>query len=233
MTQKTTLPLTFTGTDAATLPKFIHGAPVTAGLIRRYAGVSLDSTQVGTTLASLPDLTGLGSPLSQVDPALQPTIRQSGKIRYLEFTADAMNAGATATATQTFAVVGKYRGQPASGNWPIAALGNGGGGAYSRNSAGVMASYGNAALTGGGNPGTAWHVFLATFDGAASVVRVDSTEVIGNAGTTPGGNLNLGINTSQVPESLVDIAEVLVWNRNLTLTERQKVVSDLKSVYGI
>lgn len=231
MTQKTTLPGSFTGPLVDSLPKFIHSAPVSSGLVRRYAASTLNSTQVGQALASLPDLTGKGAPLAQADAALQPTVKQVGPIRYLEFAGDAMRGDASGG--KTFAVVGRFRGTPTGGYYPIASLGTFGGGALSRTQNGTMSSYGTASLNGNANPGADWQVFIASFTGTDSVIRVGTSEVVGNAGTTTAVQTNLGLDTSDKPVSLIDVAELLIWDRSLTLAERGKVVADLRAAYGI
>lgn len=231
MTQKTTLPGNFTGPLVATLPKFIHSAPVTSGLVRRYAAATLDTTQIGGPVASLADLTGNGAALRQSDVALQPTARQTGVIRYLEFTNDSMRADASGG--KTFAVVGRFRANPTAGYSPIAALGEVGGGTLSIDGNGQVLSYGTSTIGTSITPGTGWHVFIATFAAADSLVQVDSQTVTGNAGTPASQMTSLGLNTNDQPTSLIDVAEMLIWNRPLSVVERSKVVAELRANYGI
>lgn len=231
MTQKTTLPGIFTGPLVATLPKFIPAPPVESGLVRRYTAASLDSTQIGKAVDSLPDSTGMGAALSQADVARQPIARQAGSIRYLEFTEDTLSGDNSGG--KCIAVVGRYRELHASGFAPIGALGGGGSGALSRTAAGKMQAYGSANMTTSLDPGSDWHVFIATFDGVNSVVQMDTVSVTGNAGAPPAFRTNLGAGTTGTTWAPVDVAEMLIWNRGLTPSERNRVVADLKANYGI
>lgn len=231
MTQKTTLPGTFTGPLVSTLPKFIPAPAVPSGLVRRYTAASIDSMQVGKAVSSLPDTTGLGAALSQSDTARQPIARQIGGLRYLEFTEDSLLGDASGG--KCFAVVGRYREQHETGNAPIGALSAAGNGSLSRIANGKLSAYGNANMATQLNPGSDWHVFIATFDGANSVVQMDDAYETGNAGTTAATRTALGQGTTSTTWAPIDVAEMLVWNRGLTLDERTKVVADLKANYGI
>lgn len=232
MTQKTTLPGVFTGPLVGTLPKFVHSAPVTSGLVRRYAASTLNTAQVGSQVSTLADLTGNGGALTQSTAAQQPTLRQSGAIRYLEFIDDAMTADPSGG--KSYAVVGRFRTLPTgSALFPLIQLGGFGDGALSANSGGTMTGYGTAGLTTNFGPGTGWHVFYASYVGTESVVQIDGNTATGNMGTTKATGTVLGRDLSNAPICPIDVSEVLVWNRALTAAERNKVVADLRANYGI
>lgn len=232
MTQKTTLPGIFTGPLVDSLPKFVHSEPVPSGLVRRYVASTIGPSQVGSPVATLPDTTGKGAPLAQATAALQPTLRQSGAIRYLQFAGSGMRGDVSNGVA--YAVVARMRSLPTTGNHTIAQLGTWGGAGLSVNSGGNLISWGTAGLNTTLKPGSGWHVFYASFVGPTSVIQMGTQSVTGNAGTPPVGiTTALGEDTGGNLISPVDIAEVLIWNRELTATERNKVVADLSANYGI
>ena len=142
-----------------------------------------------------------------------------------------MTAAGTITGPQTLAVVARYRAVPTA-NWPVAALSSTVTGAILRRTDGLMNSYVTSVLNLNVNPSSDWHVFLATFNGTDSTIRIDDTEALGNTGPSFNSTvLNTGHGDTGFAK--IDVADILVWNRALTLTERNKIVTDLKAAYGI
>lgn len=77
----------------------------------------------------------------------------------------------------------------------------------------------------------AWHASSATFDGAASVGRLDATETTGNlTGTGAAGPVQLSLGT---PSTTCDVGEGVLWdNYALTAAERAALQANQKSYWG-
>lgn len=235
MTQKTTLPGTFSGPLVDALPKFKPGTPVPQGLVRRYMASELEPAAVGKAVPRLTEMSGAGPALTQSVTAKQPTLRQAGGIRYLEFDGvdDALAAPGDIPGPVTFAVLARYRAATAP-NWPVLTLRTNLNGMFSLNTSGTMTAYAGNALNAPGSPGAGWHVFLATFNGADSVARMDGGEATGNTGPMLDSNsIMLGTGAASGVFVQLDVAEVLVWNRALSASERAKVATDLRSAYAL
>lgn len=242
-TIKTTLPGAFSGPTVSSLPLFLHGIPV-SGFGRRFVAASRLDVAAGSPVPSVPDISVPGSAnaaLAQATTAAQPTMRlHANGFRYLEFdgtddTMDAGSLGASNAQPCSIAIVGRWRGAPASGSWPIFATSTGGTGATSRVSSGAIALYAGSTFSPGHAPGTNWHVLISVFNGASSVSRMDSAEASGNVGSGSMGTLmRVGPGASAGAYVPLDVAEVVVWpGKALDPTERAAVHTALKGAYGL
>lgn len=102
------------------------------------------------------------------------------------------------------------------------------------NSSGRARAYDGASLdlTAAGAIGTGLHVWLAVYNGASSVIRVDATEATGSAGTNnQGGNLNLATYGSGFAN--VEIKSVIYYPFALDATQRSDIVTALRDRHGI
>lgn len=79
----------------------------------------------------------------------------------------------------------------------------------------------------------AWHIYSAVFNGTNSSLEADSsTTFTGNAGTASPGGIWLA-SAADVEPGPVDIAELVLYNRALSSTEKSNVISYLQSKYGL
>jgi len=82
----------------------------------------------------------------------------------------------------------------------------------------------------------AWAVFVAVFNGAASVARVGTSEATGTAGTGAIASAKLSIGATAGASSTphrVDIRELGIISGALDATQRQSLVDTLKQIYSI
>jgi|GEM_PF-1637555 hypothetical protein len=77
------------------------------------------------------------------------------------------------------------------------------------------------------------HVFTCVADGAASVFRVDDTEVTGDAGTQGQKGLTIGADSSGGRGMSGWIGELLVYDRSLSQSERDDLAAYLSKKWGI
>jgi hypothetical protein len=77
-------------------------------------------------------------------------------------------------------------------------------------------------------PGTTWHTFVAVFDGASTVIRMDNqAEKTGTTGTAAPARVEVGRNTNSSGFVQIDLPEWGAYNRALTATERAELVTAL------
>lgn len=239
MTQKTTLPGVFAGPGVSDLPLFVADFPVLSKLVHRYSVASLAAAAVGSAVASLPDLTGLSPSLAASAPANRPTLMAETGRRFIRFdgTDDALTAaGNGITGPKTFAVVARFReDRSPAGNWPVLSLRTPGpNGALSLSTNGQIAGYSTKTTGSTFVPGTGWHVFLMVFNGDSSVVRMDAAETTATTGDLPTSVVvGVGPNTGSGPNVPLDVAEIMVWDQALKLSDRNAAVAALAKEYNL
>lgn len=237
MTTRRVLSSSFT--DPAGLPLYSAPFPV-AGVMRRYAATSATGA-VGADVASLTNQGSGTGALAAVGSG--PTLREGGGRRYLEFdgAADLMTAAATDTAVGTGPItvysVARFRTSPAPSNYYSLFRHSGAGQiALNMDMAGALVAYRTSSFTGASpaSPGTTWHVFVAVFNGASSVLRVDATETTGSIGNSaPGAGLTIGNGIAAQTHSPIDVAEVGSFSAALDLTQRDTLVAYLQDLYNL
>jgi hypothetical protein len=237
-TVKTTLPVAFTGTNAATLPQFIHALPVTSP-VRRYVAASLPASQVGVQQAQWTDLVGTAH-YTQATTAKRPTLRQTGAIRYIEF--DNVDDTLTGPAFQAsgycaFSVV-RFRRAANAGYWPAIDM-NSGNTVFQLGTDGRMVGFAPG-LTPSTPviPGTAWHVFMLQANGSAagaSFLRMDDTEIAWAHAPQAVGVPRIAVTgaSGTTIMAAMDVAEQVVYSRALTADERNSTVAALRAAYSI
>lgn len=80
----------------------------------------------------------------------------------------------------------------------------------------------------------AWHVYIASYNGASSELMVDgAVDVSGNFGSNNADGLRIGANSGATSFFRVAVAEVIPYNRVLTTQEKADVTANLRAFYGL
>jgi hypothetical protein len=125
--------------------------------------------------------------------------------------------------------VARFRGVPTTGNWPVVAGNFGGQAALSVSPTPALLAFRYTFLIADALvPGTTWHTFVAVFDGASTVIRMDNqAEKTGTTGTAAPARVEVGRNTNSSGFVQIDLPEWGAYNRALTATERAELVTAL------
>jgi len=92
---------------------------------------------------------------------------------------------------------------------------------------------GSGAAVFGTTENTAWHVYIATFNGTTSELMVNGTvDASGDAKTNPADGLRLAASPALDNFGSLQISEVLAYNRVLTSAEKTSLTTTLRSQYG-
>lgn len=78
-----------------------------------------------------------------------------------------------------------------------------------------------------------WCVILATYNGASSVIRVNSTETTGSVGSFPREGLSVGHYKNGSTPGKFAAAEVVAWPYALSVADRAATVAAMSDHYGI
>lgn len=232
MTIKTTIPGTFTGALAATLPRYLHSLP-TGTVARRHVALTTQQP-IGSTIASIPDLTGTYAAMSGGN---KPALAVDGPDVYARFDGASNYLGATdgtTVAPRTAFYVARFRGVPPSGKF------------YFIFNAGpwmTLANNGNIATYTGTSlqyttlaPGTGWHVFHLTATAGSLIVGMDNQEVTLTEAASTGMDFKAqagGRSDSTAPLAPVDFAEHITFSGVLTAQQRADTVRSLRAAYSI
>jgi hypothetical protein len=202
----------------------VESLPV-AGYANRW---NAEPLTLGAPVASLPNaVAGPWGAFIQTDPALQPSVVTEGGFKHVANTATSqlVMPPFTTTGAKTVVLVAKILGGNTAffgangANWNI----------------GVSTTkfYMNAGTTILGPAlDSAWHVFIAVFDGASSVFSVDGVEYAGNAGTNQPTNLRM-FSIGGTAYATGGVRDVAIYPSALNPADRQTLTAALKKKYNL
>lgn len=221
--------LVIKSTTTLSSPKFSSFPGIAALPLGGYTDRwSAEMLSAGSAVSNVPNtVQGPWGAFIQTDPALQPTIVSEGGFVHVANTATSqlVMPPFTTTGPKTMVVVGKMTGTDATlvgangSNWNL----------------GVSSTkfYINAGATIlGPARDSAWHVFIAVFNGASSVFSVDGVEYAGDAGSNQPTNLRM-FSTGGGIYATGGVRDVAIYPSALNQADRQALASSLKHKYGI
>jgi len=203
----------------------VESLPV-AGYSDRWNAEPLAS---GASVSNLPNtVQGPWGAFIQTDPAQQPTVVTEGGFKHIANTATSqlVMPPFTTTGPKTMVVIGKVL----TGDGAVLVGANG-----ANWNIGVTSTkfFMNAGLTIlGPNKDTAWHVFIAVFNGAASVFSVDGVEYAGDAGTNQPTNLRMFSSGGGI-YATGGVRDVAIYPGAMSQVDRQKLTAQLKDKYSL
>lgn len=220
--------------DVSSLPRIPRTLSV-AGAARRFSAFGL-TDPVGSQVTAWPDLLGGGTSLVPLTSA--PVIGQdAGGLRYVRFngTSDALSQALARNQPHSVAILGRFRSLtlPGSGISTLVGGSNSTGakrGNIYLDNTGWRLNGGSAPAASAVAPDTAWHAFIAVFNGASSVLRIDNTEAAGNGGTENADVFALGGVVGSTWFGPIDIVEAIPFQRALSGSERATIASELLGV---
>lgn len=168
-----------------------------------------------------------------------PTVVGTGANAVVKFngTTDRAQSAFTLTGAHTVVTVHRFV-SPADNNQVhyglsgsgVGSVGIGGGGTAVRGAGGTKFILPNPAIA----PDTNWHISLLSVDGANSVFRHDSAEVVGtlDAGTRDG--ITLGFAAGSAPQrTAIEYKRVAILKGGTSSWQRNALIAQLKQQYGI
>jgi len=205
-----------------------------SGLIAWYRATDLALAD-GAAVATWVDQSSAGNNATQATPANQPIFHtttgpNSGPAVFFTAAGHALRTSTlAATQPNTIFIVAS-----ATQN-PTCYLDGTNGGFYTQTvSATSLLINAGVSITATGTPAlSGFNIICGVFNGVSSLLSVDGTVTSGNAGTTAGAELTIGnFRTGTVPQA-GGTAEVIVYNRALTTTERRQIETYLSDRHVI
>lgn len=234
---------TFTGGAANTLPLLIHDLPV-AGAARRFIAGAIQQ-EPGTAVTAWKDSAGSGTSLVPGNAAYAasqpPTLGTHDGRRAVMFDGvdDGLYQDLQLAQPHAVVFVGKLINLAGETANPLIVGGRKGAAGADEANIILGGSTTNRVFTmqGGANLGNIradenWHVIVANFNGANSVLRVDDTEQTGSAGTLSREVLSLGFHKAG-PYAEMAALELVVYSGALNSESRAATVTALREHYGI
>ncbi|WP_310889907.1 hypothetical protein [Clavibacter capsici] len=227
--------------NANDLPLAVDDQAVT-GASRRFIA-NYAAVPIGSSVTSLRSVGNRIGDLAAPSAASAPTLRYANGRTYLEFdgvddvlTCSVSDAAAIGVGAFTTYTVGRYRTANTNGAyWPLTNH-------HSESNNFGITSYNTGTLMYRGTVSasaytldTNWHVFFGVFNGTSSLMKRDSaTPVSVNPGGLTIGTLSLGGGAgSTATKPPLDIAEMGMFDRALTVAELAALSSQLMATYNI
>lgn len=201
------------------------------GVIRRYLAKTLDESLIGTQVTSLPDTSGVGSPLIPVVSGSGATLMNESGMDFLRFDGvDDRMYTAVSTTAQPFTVAYVYRMRTTGASKAIGSLNTGTPASpiMRREANGdLFASAGTGLTLAGAAADTGWHLAYASVNGGTSIIGVDGTTTTGAMGANSISGLRIGQGATDYSD--IDVAEVILFNRALSAAELTQLRTDVKT----